>query len=222
MRTLYHLWLSPFCRKARIVLGEKKLEHELRIENIWERREDFLALNPAGTLPVLMENDGTAISGSDVICEFLDEVHEDPPLFGRTPVIRAEARRLANWFDEKFNREVTDNLVGEKIIKRFLGQGEPKSLKIRAGHTNIHHHLVYIEFLVERRRWLAGDDFSIADAAAAAHLSCIDYLGDVPWEDHPEAKDWYARLKSRPSMRSILNDRVPGFPRPKQYADLDF
>ena len=130
MRTLYHLWMSPFCRKARIFLGEKRLEHELRIENIWERREEFLALNPAGTVPALVEIDGTAISGADVICEFLDEVHDDPPLIGRTSVIRAEVRRLTNWFDEKFNREVTDNLVGEKLLKRFLGQGEPKGASV--------------------------------------------------------------------------------------------
>ncbi|MEQ9556193.1 MAG: glutathione S-transferase family protein [Rhodospirillales bacterium] len=222
MRTLYHLWMSPFCRKARIFLGEKRLEHELRIENIWERREEFLALNPAGSVPVLVEIDGTAISGADVICEFLDEVHDDPPLIGRTPVIRAEVRRLTNWFDEKFNREVTDNLVGEKLLKRFLGQGEPKGARIRAGHANIHMHLNYLSFLIERRRWLAGDDFSMADVAAAAHLSCVDYLGDVPWEDHPEARDWYARIKSRPSMRSVLSDRMPGFPPPRHYADLDF
>jgi len=222
MRTLYHLWMSPFCRKVRIFLGEKKLEHDLRIENVWDRRDEFLALNPAGAVPVLVEGDGAAISGSDVICEFLDEVHNDPPLIGRTPMIRAEARRLAAWFDEKFNHEVTENLVGEKLLKRFLGQGEPSSARVRAGHANIHHHLAYVAFLVERRRWLAGDDFSLADAAAVAHLSCVDYLGDVPWGDHPEAKEWYARAKSRPSLRSILADRMPGFPPPRHYADLDF
>ncbi len=222
MRILYHLWMSPPCRKVRVVLKEKSLEFELRAENIWERRDEFLALNPAGDIPVLVEPDGTAISGGDAICEFLDEVHPNPPLIGRQALGRAEVRRLVHWFDNKFDKEVTENLVGEKMMKRFLGQGAPLSRAVRAGHANIHHHLDYIGYLIERRRWLAGDDYSLADIAAAAHLSTVDYLGDVPWTEHEEAKDWYARIKSRPSFRSLLEDNIPGAPPPKHYADLDF
>ena len=194
----------------------------MRAENIWERRAEFLALNPAGDIPVLVESDGMAISGGDAISEFLDEVHPDPPLIGRQALARAEVRRLVNWFDDKFDREVTENLVGEKMTKRYLGQGAPDSGAVRAGHANIHHHLDYIGYLTERRRWLAGDDFSLADIAAAAHLSCVDYLGDVPWADYEDAKDWYARVKSRPSFRTLLEDNIPGSPPQKQYANLDF
>lgn len=222
MRILYHLWMSPQCRKVRVVLKEKGLEFELRAENIWERRDEFLALNPAGDIPVLVEPDGTAISGGDAISEFLDEVHPNPPLIGGQALGRAEVRRLVHWFDNKFDKEVTENLVGEKLMKRFLGQGAPLSKAVRAGHANIHHHLDYIGYLIERRRWLAGDDYSLADIAAAAHLSTVDYLGDVPWTEHEEAKDWYARIKSRPSFRSLLEDNIPGAPPPKHYADLDF
>lgn len=222
MRTLYHLWLSPVCRKVRIVLAEKKLEFQMQVENIWDRREEFLGLNPAGEVPVLVEADGTALSGGDAICEFLDEVHPEPPLIGRAPLERAEVRRLVAWFDGKFDREVTDNLVGEKIMKRFLRLGEPNSKAIRAGHANLRHHLAYIAYLAERRKWLAGDAMSLADIAAAAQLSCIDYVGDVPWDDHPAVKDWYARMKSRPSFRPVLSDHIPGAAPPKHYADLDF
>jgi len=222
MQTLFHLWLSPFCRKTRIVLSEKKIDFTLKTENIWERRTEFLALNPAGEVPVLVGNDGTALSGSDVICEFLDEIHPDPPLVGRHPLERAEVRRLVAWFDRKFNHEVTENLVGEKIMKRFLGLGEPDSNAIRAGHANIRTHLEYINYLIERRKWLAGNEMTLADIAAAAHLSSLDYLGDVPWEDHSGAKDWYARIKSRPSFRTILGDSIPGMPPAAHYANLDF
>ena len=222
MRVLYHLLMSPTCRKVRIVLHEKQLDFELRAENVYERRSEFLALNPAGDIPVLVESDGTAISGGDAISEFLDEVHPDPPLIGRQAMGRAEVRRLVHWFDDKFDREVTENLVGQKMTKRYLGQGAPDGAAVRAGHANIHHHLDYIGYLTERRRWLAGDDFSLADIAAAAHLSSVDYLGDVPWTDHMEAKDWYARVKSRPSFQPILEDSIPGTPPQKQYANLDF
>lgn len=227
MRVLYHLWLCPFARKVRIVLGEKKLDFELRSEKVWERRDGFLALNPAGEVPVLVETDESSatqrtLADSGVICEYLDETWPEPTLLGATPDVRAEVRRLTAWFDLKFHREVTVNLVDEKINKRFLGLGQPSSAAIRAGYANIETHLGYISWLMERRHWLAGDDFSLADIAAAAQISCVDYLGDVPWEAWPDVKNWYARIKSRPSLRPLLTDHIPGAPPPKYYADLDF
>ena len=222
MRTLYHLWLSPFCRTVRLVLHEKRVEFEMKGESVWERREGFLAINPAGDVPVLVEADGTAISGSGVICEFLDEIYSEPPLIGRQALPRAEVRRLVDWFDRKFNAEVTKNLVGEKMMKRFLGLGEPDSTVVRAGHANIHCHLDYIAYLIDRRKWLAGDFLSLADLAAAAHLSAVDYIGDVPWKDHEGAKNWYSRVKSRPSFRTLLEDNIPGAPPSKDYRNLDF
>ncbi len=222
MSTLYHLPLDPGCRQIRILLGEKRLEVALKTEKIWERREGFLKLNPAGEVPVLIEEDGTSIVGVAVAAEYLDEAYPEPPLIGANPLDRAETRRLAQWFDVKFRNEVSANLIEEKVMKRFLGLGQPNASAIRAGHQNIHYHLDYIAWLCDRRRWLAGESFSLADIAAAAHLSAIDYLGDVPWEDHAGAKDWYARVKSRPSLRAILADHIPGITPPKHYADLDF
>ena len=226
MRTLHHLWLCPFARKVRIVLAEKKLEFELEVEKVWERREEFLALNPAGEVPVLIdyvdEQTGVALVDSVAICEYLEETYPDPPLLAGDALARAEIRRLVAWFDLKFHREVTQNLVDEKITKRFLGLGAPSSVALRAGHANIGTHLAYIEYLMARQNWLAGDRFSFADIAAAAQLSCIDYIGDVPWDDYPEAKTWYARLKSRPSVRPLLADHIPGVQPPRHYADLDF
>ena len=222
MRTLYHFWLSPGARKVRLILKEKNLEFELKIERSWERRPEFLALNPAGETPVLVEADGTVLADSAAIAEYLEEVYPDRPLIGLDPVQRAETRRLVGWFDGKFNVEVTQNLVEEKMTKRLLGQGQPNSATIRAGSANLRQHLDYIGWLVERRNYLAGDQFSLADIAAAAHLSAIDYLGDVPWESFESAKEWYARVKSRPSFRPLLADHIPGAAPPKHYADLDF
>lgn len=222
MRVLYHIPLSPFCRKVRIALKEKGLPFELRLENVWERRVDFLAMNPAGKVPVLVEADGTAISDSVAITEYLQEVQPQPDLLGATPAQRAETRRLVAWFDGKMHQEATTNLVGEKVLNRFLGRGEPDSATVRAGLANIRTHLDYIGFLVERRTWLAGESFSLADIAAAAQLSCIDYIGDVPWGHQEGAREWYARIKSRPSFRPILDDRVPGLKPAGHYDDLDF
>lgn len=222
MRTLHHLWLSPFARKVRVALKEKGLDFDLALEKVWERRPEFLAMSPAGTVPVLVEDDGSVVADSGVICEYLDEAYAEVPLLGANLAERAEVRRLVAWFDLKFAREVTDNLYREKVLKRFLGLGEPSSQAIRAGLANVHYHLDYIAWLAERRRFLAGEHFSLADIAAAAHLSSLDYLGDVPWGSHAGAKDWYARIKSRPSFRPLLADRIPGTAPPPYYADLDF
>jgi glutathione S-transferase len=222
MRTLYHLWLSPFARTIRVMLAEKNLPFELEVEKVWERRGAFLAMNPACEVPVLVEADGNIYADSRVIMEYLDEAYPERSLIGGDLPGRAEARRLTQWFDIKFNAEVSENLVGEKLTKRLSGQGYPQATAIREGLTKIHDHLAYISFLAERRRWLAGDYFSAADIAAAAHLSAVDYIGDVPWDDHPGAKDWYTRIKCRPSFRPLLADRVPGLQPPVHYADLDF
>lgn len=222
MRTLLHLWLSAPSRIVRVALAEKALEFDLKVEKVWERRDEFLTLSPAGDVPVLIEPDGTTLTDAWVINEYLDEVYPAPSLIGEDPMGRAETRRLLVWFDRKFAAEVTENLVGEKIMKRFLGLGQPNSDAIRAGQANIHYHLDYIAYLSEQRNWLAGEAFSLADIAAGAHLSAVDYLGEVPWADHPKAKDWYVRIKSRPSFRALLSDLIPGVPPPRHYADLDF
>jgi glutathione S-transferase len=222
MRVLYHHWLSPFARKVRVILKEKNLDFTLKAEKVWERRPEFLALNPAGEVPVLIEPDGTVLAGSEAIVEYLDEVYRETILIGESPLDRAEIRRLVSWFDVKMNREVTENLLDEKMMKRLRGAGQPNSRAIRAGHANLPYHLDYIGYLIERRRWLGGDHFSIADITAAVQLSCLDYLGDVPWDDHEPAKEWYARIKSRPSFRPLLADLLPGIPPPPHYADLDF
>ncbi len=200
-----------------MILSEKNLAFELQIEKVWERRTEFLALNPAGDVPVLVEKDGTTLANSQVICEYLEEVYPEVNLLGTDPVQRAEVRRLVSWFDVKFNREVTENIVGEKLMKRFLKLGEPHGPSIRAGHANIHYHLDYIGFLTEKREWLAGSKFSLADIAAAAHLSTIDYIGDVPWEEHEAARSWYEKVKSRDSFKPLLEDRIPGFAPAQEY-----
>lgn len=223
MRTLYHHPICPFSRKVRIVLAEKKLEADFQVEKFWERRPEFVDMNPAGEVPVMVEEGGTVLASSTAIAEYLDEVHREPPLLPADPVARAEVRRLVGWFDTKFNAEVTQNLVGEKVFKRLSpSHGEPDSRRIRQGYANIHVHLDYIGWLTERRTWLAGSFYSMADVAAAAQISCVDYVGDVPWGNHPAAKDWYARVKSRPSFRALLTDHLPGVPPPRHYADLDF
>lgn len=227
MRRLHHFPLSPFCRKVRLALAEKRLPFELVQENIWQLREAFLHINPAGTVPVLVESnlqDGTELIAvhSGAIMEYLEEAYESPNLLPQNPGSRAEVRRLVYWFDEKFHDEVTNNILYEKLEKRYANLGGPDMQRVRLGLERIRDHLDYMSALLDERHWLAGSEFSFADAAAASHISSIDYLGDVPWQDFPTAKDWYGRVKSRPSFRPLLSDRIPGMPPPRGYSDPDF
>ncbi|HTR17522.1 MAG TPA: glutathione S-transferase family protein [Acetobacteraceae bacterium] len=222
MRILYHLPLSPYARKVRLALAEKRIPFELKAEEVWKRRPDYLEMNPAGTVPTLVEETGLVIPDSNVICEYLEEAYPDTSLLGRTLAERVEVRRLVAWFDIKFAHEVTRNLVYERFMKRQLGRGEPDGAALRAGYVNLRQHLTYLGWLAETRKWLAGNTLSLADFAAAAHLSALDFAGDVDWSLEPAVHDWYARLKSRPSFRPLLADRVPGIMPPAHYADLDF
>lgn len=211
-------------------MGELGMEASLIEERSWERRRDFLAMNPAGTTPVLLEESVFPIPGADIIAEYLDEtrglVLGDRRLLPEEPSARVEVRRIADWFNRKFFDEVSRYLVEEKVHKRYMPSGEgggpPEGAILRAARTNVRYHLKYLGHLLHRRNWLAGDRLSYADLAAGAHLSVCDFLGDVPWDEDEAAKQWYARLKSRPSFRPLLADRILGLNPSANYANLDF
>ena len=221
MLRLYHFALSPFSRKVRLSLAEKRIEVELVEEKYWEQSIDFLRRNPAGMIPIL-RLDGKNYTESNAICEYLEDLYPAPELMPKEAAEKYEVRRLVNWFDDKFYNEVTKKLLNERVIKKISGEGFPDSKKVKQGAKLIKFHLDYMAWLLERRRWLAGDVMTLADFAAAAQLSCLDYISDVDWNRVAAVKDWYAKIKSRPAFRNILADQVSGFPPPRHYNDLDF
>jgi glutathione S-transferase len=230
MLTLFHHPICPHSRFVRLILEEYGLPSRLVEERAGERRADFLALNPAGTTPVLVEEGAPPIPGAAIIAEYIDETRgaafEPKRLLPPDPNGRVEVRRLMAWFNDKFFDEASGPLVTERVYKRFTpasnGGGSPDTETLRAAKTNIKYHLAYIGWLVRTRDWLAGDSLSYADLSAAAHLSAVDYLGDVPWDADETARNWYARIKSRPSFRALLTETLPGLPPSASYANLDF
>jgi glutathione S-transferase len=224
-RILYHFPLDPASRQVRLALGEKRLPFVEEQVRYWERPRELLAMNASGLTPVMTEGEGRkrlVLCESRAILDHLEELHPEPPLLGREPAERAEARRLLQWFDRKFDYEVGGFLLHEKMEKRVLGLGAPDLAALRQGREALRAHLVYVEGLLSARDWLAGSRLSLADFAAAAHLSVIDYFGDVPWRDFPTVKTWYMKLKSRPAFRPLLTDRWPGLAPAPHYDDLDF
>jgi glutathione S-transferase len=224
-RTVHHFPLDPASRQVRLALGEKRLPFGEVQERYWERRADFQELNPSGLTPVLVEtseDEQLVICESRAILEHLEEREPEPDLLGRGAAERAETRRLMQWFDRKFDNEVNGLLLHEKMEKRLLGMGPPNHGALRAGRDALRLHLGYLEGLLEERDWLNGHRLSLADFAAAAHLSVIDYFGDIPWGDFRGVRTWYMKLKSRPCFRPLLADRWPGLTPAPHYDDLDF
>jgi len=178
----------------------------------------------------LLDERPPAVPCAAIIAEYLDETRGVALGSHRLLPVdlagRVEVRRLLSWFNDKFYTEVSGPLVTERVLKRLMtptgGGGAPEPDVIRAALSNIKYHLDYISWLVRTRDWLAGERLSYADLAAAAHLSVIDYLGDVPWHQDEAAKNWYARVKSRPSFRPLLAESFPGIAPSRTYADLDF
>ena len=231
MQKLVHFRLCPLSRSVRLALAELKLEVKLEDERPWEWRKELFSLNPSGELPVLCIEGEAPVCGAYAISEYLADAHQPAPphapmqLFPGAPGQRAEIRRLVDWFNGKLNREATQPLLEEKVYSRFDASGtrKPDSDALRAARTALRYHLGYVEYLTHDRNWLAGAEPSYADLCVAAQLSSLDYLDEIAWNEQPISRQWYARMKSRPSLRAILAERVPGAPLPPQhYADPDF
>lgn len=236
MNRLTHFPLCPHSRSIRLVLNEMQIVHELQVELPWAWRKAFLAMNPGGNLPVLELDNHMVLCGTYPITEYLAEESlevigggaragsGEAPLFPGDIESRAEIRRLVDWFHIKCHREVTRDLLYEKHYARAarIRGHSPDSEVLIATAQNLKQHMRYIGFLSDYRRWLAGDEMSFADLAAAGHISCLDYLGVIDWDRYPSARDWYVRIKSRRSFQGILDDRVPGLAPPDYYADPDF
>ena len=222
MRELYHYPLDAYGRIARIYLKEKSLEYQEIEEYPWDRKKVFSEKHMLSDLPTLIENDGTVIEGCYAIIEFVEQTYRSHSLLGDSFKSKAEVRRISALFNVNFFADVTNNIIFEKVMKKFVDKSSPDSASIRKGNSNLKKYLDYIRWLTNRRNWLAGNDFSLADISAAAHISCLDYTGSIEWASYPEVKNWYVRIKSRPSFREILKDRVVNISPPDAYSDLDF
>lgn len=227
MRTLFHMPLDPASRMIRIALAEKGLPAQFVEKRPWADEDGALAAaNPAGTIPVLIDEAPTgedvALSPASAIIEYIEEAYSSEPLLPSTSASRAEARRLTAWFLDKFEADVSAFTLRERIDKRLMRRGQPDYELLKAGAEALSWHLDYTSWLLEQRYWLAGERITVADLAAAGQLSALDYIDSVPWEKFPTVKEWYARLKSRPSMRPVLRDRIDGLPPPAHYDNPDF
>ena len=222
MWQIHQFPLCPFSRKVRLLMSEKSIGYELFRENPWEGRDEFLAMSPAGRTPILHDPDrGITLADSRAICEFFEETVDKNALISGTAAQRAEIRRLVALFDENFFADVTGPLLHERMKKRLINREPPDSGLLRSSMRLAHEHLYYIDYLIDHRPWLAGSTLTLADLAAAAQISVADYLGGIDWSSHEQARGWYLVIKSRPSFRPLLSERMDVIQPPKHYAEVD-
>jgi glutathione S-transferase len=223
MWQLYQFPLCPFSRKVRLLLGEKGVGYDLVRESPWDRRDEFLDMNPAGQVPVMADpKRNILLMDSMAICEYLEETVDKAAMINGTAVNRAEIRRLVAWFDTQFFQDITAPLLGERMMKRIVTKAAPDAKTLREAMKAAVRHLDYTDYLLDHHNWIAGATMSLADLAAAAQISVADYLGGIDWKGHEQTARWYRGFKSRPSFRPLLSERMEGISPPKEYDDVDF
>lgn len=223
MWQLYQFTLCPFTRKVRTLLNEKDIGYELVPELPWDRRDEFLDMNPTGQTPVMVDGArGTTLLDSMAICEYFEETVDKAQMINGTAANRAEIRRLVTWFDTHFYRDVTGPLLDERMVKRLIHRTTPNAARLRESMKSAIGHLDYVDYLLDHRKWLAGGTISLADVAAAAQISVADYLGGIDWTGHEQTKAWYSGFKSRRSFRPLLAERMRGIEPPGYYENPDF
>lgn len=222
MYKLYYIPLNFYCRAARLILLEKNISFEIINEPYWKRREDFLKINPAGDLPVIVDDENTNIIGYELLVEYLDEKKIGKNLLGNNPKERLESRRLCTWVSRKLEKEVMKNILDERVFKSLKENNQPSTVALNAGRKNLKNHMSYFNWLLNRRSFLSGDNFNVADISLASALSSLDYLNEVDWNNFENVKNWYALIKSRPTFRVILEESIYNILPSNHYKDLDF
>lgn len=222
MQILYHHPICPLSRQILVLIRECAIECGVVKEEYWLKKPDFVKMSPSGVLPILALNKDHYIVGYYPIIEYIKEVQGDFYLMPNEQFQRAETRRLIHWCNEKFYREVSKILIDEKMIRLLMRLGQPRSDFLRAAKSNLNEHLKYLNTILEKKGNLVSDKITCADLALAAQLSTVDYFGEINWDSWHKIKEWYLVVKSRPSFKPILEDRIPGFTPPKDYSNLDF
>ncbi|HEY2068441.1 MAG TPA: glutathione S-transferase family protein [Rhizomicrobium sp.] len=213
MRRLIQHLLSPSSRFARLLVAEKRLT----CDPAAPEETDF-------HLPIFIDLDGTRCIGLWAIVDHLEGTYPDNPMVPEDAGSRAESFRLLDWAMGPFHDAVTRRVVFEKASPRYTGavaRRAPDMDVVRAGREALKASLILLGDTAERHGYLAARECTLGDLAVAAHISALDYFGEVPWAEFPLAAEWYVKMKSRPSFRSLLADRVPGQPPVSHYAELD-
>ena len=221
MFTLYHYYLCPSSRFVRLVLEEYKIKYNVQLENYWRPQKDFLKINPAGHLPVLIDEQNNSIIGANSCLEFFKDLNLKPYLLGENYKDKAEIYRLYHWFETLFKKEVLDPIIYEKVFSRVVDNVTPNSSNIRLALQNLSFHINYFDYLLKNQDYFVTNSLTYLDFLASANLSILDYLGLLSFENNDNIKEWYFKLKSRLSFRTLLKDQIVGLSPDEKYKLID-
>ena len=221
MIILYHYYLCSSSRYIRLILEEHKLSYQTQLENYWKPQNDFLELNPAGYLPVLVNEENFPIIGANACVEYIKDLELRSNFFVENYKEKAEINRLVHWFEVIFKKEVFDPIIYEKVYSRIVENITPNSENIRAALQNLDFHIQYFNYLLNNKNYFIKDELTYLDFLAAANFSVLDYLGLLNLKSHENIREWYLKLKSRPSFRTLLKDQIVGLNPHENYKNMD-
>ena len=222
MITLHHYYLCSSSRYIRLILEEHNITYETQLENFWKPQKDFLKINPAGHLPVLVNEDNFPIIGANSCIEYIKDLELRPKLFVDNYRDKAEINRLVHWFDVIFKKEVFDPIIYEKVFSRIVDNISPNSDNIRAAFHNLDFHIQYFNYLLNSKNYFIKDELTYLDFLAAANFSVLDYLGLLNLKSYESMREWYFKIKSRPSFKTLLKDQIVGLNPHENYKNIDF
>ena len=222
MITLHHYYLCSSSRYIRLILEEHNITYETQLENFWKPQKDFLKINPAGHLPVLVNEDNFPIIGANSCIEYIKDLELRPKLLVDNYREKAEINRLVHWFDVIFKKEVFDPIIYEKVFSRIVDNISPNSDNIRAAFDNLNFHIQYFNYLLNSKNYFIKDELTYLDFLAAANFSVLDYLGLLNLKSYESMREWYFKIKSRPSFKTLLKDQIVGLNPHENYKNIDF
>ena len=221
MITLYHYYLCSSSRYIRLILEEHKISYQTQLENYWKPQNDFLELNPAGHLPVLVNEENFPVIGANACVEYIKDLELRSNFFVENYKEKAEINRLVHWFEVIFKKEVFDPIIYEKVYSRIVENITPNSENIRAALQNLDFHIQYFNYLLNNKNYFIKDELTYLDFLAAANFSVLDYLGLLNLKSYENIREWYFKVKSRPSFKTLLKDQMVGLYPHKNYQKID-
>ena len=192
---LYSAKGCPFARRTRVVLHEKDIDFETREVDFRNKSDEFLEASPNGKVPVVVV-DGDSLYESNIVNQYLDEVHEEPKLMPGDPKARAYARIWMARANDDFYPQVFVSSMGRT-------RGFPEE-RISEAQEKLKATLSRLEEGLEGREYLA-DSFSLADIAHAGNfvrLHELEQNGTVYLTDYPNVASWMERIEARESFEA--------------------
>jgi glutathione S-transferase len=193
---------SPFVRKTRIVLAEKKIDYQLVLENVWVPETTIHTFNPIGKIPCLVLEDGEAVFDSRVICEYVDTLS---PVGKLIPPSGRERVEVRCW------EALADGMLDAAVLIRNEFTVRPAALRsadwIARQQRKIDEGLIAMSQGLGSKPWCAGNHYTIADVALGCALSYLDFrMPDLNWRDaNPNLDKHLQKL----SLRQSFIDTVP-------------